>query len=93
MIDGKAEIGRGMTCHELVDLITEYTEQALDPAERAMFEAHLARCTGCQQHFHQIEATCKTLRRLGQVDVSPGTHAQLVGIYREWRQQAGPPEG
>ncbi len=29
-----------LTCRELVELVTEYLEDALSPSERARFEAH-----------------------------------------------------
>jgi anti-sigma factor RsiW len=37
-----------LRCRELVELVTDYLEGALAPAERARFEAHVADCPGCE---------------------------------------------
>lgn len=89
MINGGADIGYGLTCGELVDLITEYTEEALDPASRERFEAHLSLCTGCRHHLGQVEATRIALRHLGRADLTSQSRDQLLSIYRDWRQQRG----
>lgn len=91
--DDATGIARGLTCRELVDLITEYTEEALDEPERARFEAHLARCTGCRHHLGQVDATRRALRHLGTRDVSDRARAQLVAIFRAWRQHRGARSG
>ena len=33
-----------MTCHELVELVTEYLEDAMTASERERLEQHLAAC-------------------------------------------------
>ena len=35
---------KAMMCRELVEVITDYLEGTISPAERARFEAHLAGC-------------------------------------------------
>jgi putative zinc finger protein len=37
-----------LTCRELVELITEYLEDALASEARADFEAHPESCGGCE---------------------------------------------
>jgi len=49
-----------MTCRELVELVTEYFEGALDEAERERFEEHLAACPGCEHYVEQM----RVMRRL-----------------------------
>src|SRR5260370_423374 len=46
-----------LSCQELVELVTEYLEDALDPAERTRFEAHLRDCAGCQTYLDQMQHT------------------------------------
>jgi hypothetical protein len=45
--------GPGLTiqCHEVVELVTEYLECALDGPTRAEFQARLALSTGCDEHL------------------------------------------
>jgi anti-sigma factor RsiW len=87
MIDDGKALARGLTCRELVDLITEYTEAALSEAERARFEAHLARCTGCRHHVGQVDATRGALRQLGRGDLTDRVRTQLIALYRDWHAQ------
>jgi len=46
-----------LTCRELVELVTDYLEGALDPGDRARFEGHLDRCAGCRAYLGQMRAT------------------------------------
>ena len=39
-----------MDCNELVELVTDYLDGALDPAVRARFDAHLGECDGCENY-------------------------------------------
>jgi anti-sigma factor RsiW len=39
-----------MTCRQLVELVTEYLEQALPDEERLRFERHLESCGYCRRH-------------------------------------------
>lgn len=53
-----------MVCNELVDVITEYLEGTLPPADVARFEQHLDECPFCTDYLAQMRAT---VRRLGEV--------------------------
>lgn len=75
-----------LTCQELVELITDYLEGALSPAERARFEAHLAGCTGCRNYLDQMRRTLRAVGRLREEDVSPASREKLLAHFRAWRQ-------
>ena len=51
------EIADQLSCQELVELVTEYLDDALPPADRARFEAHIADCDGCTGYLEQIRVT------------------------------------
>ena len=36
-----------LSCQELVELVTDYLEDALPPPERARLDAHIRDCDGC----------------------------------------------
>lgn len=57
---------RDVACIELVELLTDYLEDALPPDEVAAVEAHLAGCAGCAMYLEQMRTT---IRRLGSVPV------------------------
>ncbi len=42
-----------LTCQQLVELVTDYLENALTEEERWRFLAHLDGCLGCQIHLDQ----------------------------------------
>lgn len=51
-----------LTCRDVVELVTRYDEDALAPADRAVFEAHLAACDACVLYYQQLRQT-RTLAR------------------------------
>jgi len=75
-----------LTCKELVEVLTDYLEDALEPAERADIERHLAICHGCLNYVEQMRST---IDLLGRIPDDEGTvHSKrLLSIFREW--QAG----
>ena len=41
------ESDQHITCREVVELVTDYLERALDAGETSLFEQHLNFCDGC----------------------------------------------
>ena len=75
-----------MSCRELVEIITEYLEGTLPPAERARFEAHLAVCPGCQTYLDQMRQTVRALGRLTEQSIPPQAHQELLQVFRHWKK-------
>jgi len=46
-----------LTCQELVELVTDYLEASLSASQRARFDEHLAKCTGCRNYLAQMRQT------------------------------------
>jgi anti-sigma factor RsiW len=74
-----------LTCRELVELVTDYLEGRLAPAERARFEEHLSGCPGCQAYLDQMRQTLATLGRLPEDGLSDAARDALMGAFRDWR--------
>ena len=74
------------TCHELVELVTDYLEDALAPRERARLEAHLDVCPGCREYLAQMRQTIGVLGRMPAQSIDPEMHDRLPGVFREWRR-------
>jgi predicted anti-sigma-YlaC factor YlaD len=75
----------GMTCQELVELVTDYLEDALDPETRDRFEEHRALCPGCETYLQQM---AETATRLGEIPVetlSREAQAVLLTAFRDVR--------
>jgi anti-sigma factor RsiW len=75
-----------LPCQELVELVTDYLEDALPPAERARFEAHLAECPGCSNYLEQMRATI-TLTRAGADLAERPEVAGLLAAFRDWNRR------
>lgn len=74
-----------LTCQELVELVTNYFENALTETERARVEQHLASCDGCDTYVEQMRQTIETVGKLQEKDVSPDAQEKLLKVFRDWR--------
>jgi anti-sigma factor RsiW len=74
-----------LTCQELVELVTDYLEGRLPPAERRRFEDHLAGCAGCQAYVEQMRALVEELGRMPQPELPAVLQDQLLAAFRDWR--------
>ena len=74
-----------LSCQELVELVTDYLEGALTPAERDRFETHLAACTACERYLEQIRTTISLVGRLDATSLTPEAEAELRAAFRGWR--------
>ena len=54
-----------LTCRELVELVTDYLEGALDPDREHEVREHLTDCAGCLRYLAQIQLTARLLGGLG----------------------------
>jgi len=75
-----------LNCQEVVELVTDYLEQALLPEMQAQFEAHVANCPGCDTYIEQIQQTIMLLRKLAEQPIFPETKQELLKIFRSWEQ-------
>jgi anti-sigma factor RsiW len=75
----------GLTCRELVELVSDYLEGALAPAERSRFEAHIAGCEHCAAYLRQMRDTLALLGELTTAALSPRAEAELRSAFRDWR--------
>jgi predicted anti-sigma-YlaC factor YlaD len=54
-----------VTCQQLVELVTEYFEGALQGRTLGQVEEHLVMCDWCVTYVEQMRATIASLRELG----------------------------
>src|SRR3954453_10545932 len=74
-----------LTCQELVELVTDYLEGTLAPAERARFDAHIASCTNCRRYLDQMRRTIAPLPRLTEETIQPEARETLLQAFRKWK--------
>jgi hypothetical protein len=75
-----------VTCQEVVELVTDYVERALPPAEASLFEQHVNFCDGCEWYLQQMRTTIETVGRITEEDVPPETRDRLLTAFREWKR-------
>ena len=75
-----------LACIELVELVTDHLEDALEPDVRRRLERHLEQCEGCVEHLEQVRRTVAVLRAVPQDEqLSPQARERLLGAFRAWR--------
>jgi anti-sigma factor RsiW len=75
-----------LTCAELVELVTEYLDGALDPRDLARFEEHVMTCPPCHAHIDQMRQTIDVLGRVPEETLSSQAEQDLLEAFRGWRQ-------
>ena len=76
-----------LVCREVVELVSDYLEEAMTELERALFEEHLAMCDGCSAYLEQMRATLRVAGTLRAEAVDPTVCAHLVDAFRGWRRE------
>jgi len=74
-----------MTCQQLVELVTDYFEGAMAPAERDRFEAHLKVCPGCEYYLEQMRTTMRLVKETNELDGRPEV-AELLDMFRDYKR-------
>ncbi len=79
--------GDEMVCIELVELVTDYFEDALSEGDRRRFEEHLAACGPCVRYVEQLRLMIELTGRLDERDLElePGLRDALLEAFRGWR--------
>ena len=75
-----------LSCREIADLLTDYLEDALEPATRERVEQHLATCPDCTTYLAQMRSTIGLLGRLREQDLPEPVIDELVRAFRGWQQ-------
>ena len=82
---GQPVPGLQVDCVEVVELVTDYLEGALDASTNAEIEAHLALCGACQIYLDQMRATIDMLGHVPVDTLSAEAKSDLVAAFRDFR--------
>jgi anti-sigma factor RsiW len=74
-----------MACRELVELVTDYLEGRLPPADRERFDAHISGCDACTAYLEQMRQTLIALGHIPEESISVEVREELLVAFREWR--------
>jgi anti-sigma factor RsiW len=72
------------TCHEVIEIITDYLEGALRTDDRRRVEEHLALCEGCTAYLEQMRETIRLTGMLTEEQIPEGQKRELLEAFRSW---------
>lgn len=75
---------RDLVCREVVTLLTDYLEGALNDRQRRRLEAHLAVCPHCSEFLRQLRDTIDAAGQVEPETIDDETLDDLVELYRRW---------
>ena len=76
----------GLTCKEVVEIVTDYLEGALSPEDRARFEQHLAVCDGCTYYVEQMRETIRLSGKVTEDQIPVAQRERLLEAFRDWNR-------
>ena len=75
-----------VSCQEVVELVSDYLDQALPPDEASLFEQHVNFCDGCEWYLDEMRTTITTVGRITEEQVPRDTRDKLLAAFREWKR-------
>jgi anti-sigma factor RsiW len=81
-----ALIPGGISCREVVELVTAYLDGALSPEVTARLDAHLELCPPCVEYVEQLRATTRIASvATAELELRPDRDA-LLHAFQEFKQ-------
>lgn len=75
---------QGLTCHEVVELVTDYLESSLSDEARRRVEEHLSICDGCSRYLDQMRETIRLTGMLTEEQIPEEQKTALLDAFRTW---------
>jgi anti-sigma factor RsiW len=76
-----------LPCQQVVEMVTDYLEDALPAADRRRLEHHLAGCPLCSEYLAQMRETISLAGRLVPEDLTPEMRTDLTDVFRRWQAE------
>lgn len=76
-----------LSCKELVELVTDYLENALPSRERMLFDEHMELCPGCVTYLTQMRMTITAVGSLSPETMDPVARTELLEVFRTWKRR------
>jgi anti-sigma factor RsiW len=81
-----AVIPGGISCREVVELVTAYLDGALSDPDRARMETHLELCPPCTEYLEQIRATARVAAvATAELELRPD-RVKILEAFREFKR-------
>jgi len=75
---------RALTCHEVIEIISDYLEGALPADDHRRVEEHLAICDGCTTYLEQMRETIRLTGMLTEEQIPEDQKRDLLEAFRTW---------
>jgi len=75
-----------LRCRDIVELLDDYLDSALDRAEADAMAAHLAGCQDCTAFFETYRGTVRTSRQLRENQLPPELRERLLTFLTQRRR-------
>jgi anti-sigma factor RsiW len=76
-----------VTCREVVELLSDYLDDAIPAPDRARLDAHLAGCVGCSAALEQLRETIRVTGTLTEEQVGQEQLEPVRSVFRAWRSE------
>ncbi len=76
---------QALTCHEVIELLSNYIEGVLSADDHRRVDDHLALCDGCATYLDQMREAIRLTGRVTEEQVPEDEKAALLTAFRDWR--------
>jgi hypothetical protein len=80
-----AESSEHITCQELVEVVTDYLEDALSADDAVLVEQHVNFCQGCEWYVDEVRHSVAAGGQLKEDHVPKSTIDVLIAAFRDRR--------
>ena len=77
---------QALTCHEVIELLSNYIDGALPDDERRRVDEHLALCDGCATYLDQLRESIRLSGMVSEEAVPEPEKSALLDAFRDWRR-------
>jgi hypothetical protein len=74
-----------LECQDVVEVVSDYIDDALPIQQRTKLEHHLVYCTGCATYTRQLRDQKKAFSVEGAHAITPAERAKLFGAFHKWK--------
>ena len=75
-----------LTCHEVIELLSDYIEGVMSADDRRRVDEHLAQCDGCATYLEQMRETIRLSGMVTEEQVPDAEKTALLDAFRDWRR-------
>jgi predicted anti-sigma-YlaC factor YlaD len=76
---------QGLTCQEVIELLSSYIEGGLTVEDRRRVDEHLSLCDGCTTYLEQMRETIRLSGMVTEEQVPEDEKTALLAAFRDWR--------